>query len=103
MKRSDFGVEIVKVENGFLIRNNEGIRVVIEEVEGDEMAAGEKLIWELMEFFGLRNDDFARERVAIVREAGDEYTPADNEEIVEVTYRKVVKKNPRRKGGDKKS
>ncbi len=40
MKKSDQGIEITKVENGFLIKDNEGNRTVVEEKDGDKFRSG---------------------------------------------------------------
>jgi len=103
MKKKDWGVEITKVDNGFLIVDNEGKRTVVEEKEDDELSAGEKLLWEIIHFFNLRPSRHERECIRVVREVGDKYTPREGEKIVKEYFFKVFKvkgansKKPERK------
>lgn len=92
MKKSDFAVEIIKVGNGFIIKQSDGAINVVEEDETNELSAGENLLWEIIDFFGLRGDGFARECLLVAREVGDEYTPQKGEKIVRKYYLQIVKK-----------
>lgn len=101
MKKSDWGIEVIRIRNGFTIKDNEGNVIVVEEKEDDEIAAAEELLWQIIEFFDLRGDRHARERVKVIREVGDKYEPQEGEEIVEESFRKLIEKQAevKRKGG----
>lgn len=75
MKKNDWGIEITKVGHGFLIKDNNGNRTVIEEKEGNEIAAAEELLWWIIDFFNLRGNKYDQERLAIIRETGNKYIP----------------------------
>lgn len=91
-KKENTWIKITKGENGFSIENQEGKLLVAEELETDELSAAEKLLWEVINSLGLRGNEFGRDCIAVVRVVGDEYSPGKGEEIVEETYRKVVRK-----------
>jgi DNA primase large subunit len=91
MKKSDWGLEIRKVSNGFLIKTNEGEEFLAQESEEDNLLAGEDMLNQVIEFFGLRGDKFNPECLAIIREIGRKYTPQKGEKIVKMEYFKVVK------------
>ena len=76
-----YELKITRVENGYLL---EGIFLESEEAsffvledEKDEMRSGEKLLWEVIEYFGLSGSRYDKERLRITREQGDKY--ADND------------------------
>ena len=101
MKKSDWGIEIVRVENGFLIQDNAGNRIAVEEKEDDELSAGEKLLWEVVSFFNLRPSRFKRESIRVIREVGDKYAPQKGERIIKEYFFKVVRvgsKKPKKRG-----
>lgn len=96
MKKSDWGIEITRVENGFLIKDNGESRTVVEEKAGDELEAAEQLLWHVLEFFNLEGKSrYDRERLVVVRQVGDKYAPTPEEKIVKEYYRKVVPKTRR--------
>jgi len=70
MKKSDWGIEITKVSNGFSIKDQHGNITVIQEDEDDELSSAEKLLWQIIEFFGFARDRYARDSIAIVKVAG---------------------------------
>jgi len=75
MKKSDWGVEVLKVGNGFVLKDNEGHLTVVEEKDGDELASAEELLWKIVEFFNLAGDKYDKERIFITRKTGERYTP----------------------------
>lgn len=96
MKKSDWGIEITRVENGFLIKDNEGSRTVVEAKADDDLEAAEQLLQHVLEFFNLEGKSrYDRERLAMIRQVGDKYAPTPEEKIVNEYYRKVVPKTRR--------
>lgn len=94
MRKSDLGVEITRVENGFSIKDNEGKITVVEEKDGDELSCAENLLWEILNFFDLVGNKYDRERLVITRKAGEKYTPKKGEKIIkDIIYRLETKKN----------
>ncbi len=96
MKKSDHGVEVIKVDNGFTIRDSAGNITIVEETDNDELRVGEKLLWTLIEFFNLGGNEFGRECIAVIRTVGDEYTLQKDEEMIAEHYQKVVEKKTRK-------
>ncbi|HAU08030.1 MAG: hypothetical protein UW46_C0003G0027 [Candidatus Yanofskybacteria bacterium GW2011_GWF1_44_227] len=90
-KKDWWGVTIRKASNGFVIIDNEGNESVVQEEDDDELIAGEKLLWEIIEFFGLQGDRYSKDRVAIIRKIGDKYTPSPEDKIEEITYQRIIK------------
>ncbi len=80
MKKSDWGIEIIKVENGFAIKDNEGKIMVVEEKD-DELSATEQLLWKIVEFFNLMGDKYDKERISITKKTGERYTPKKGEKL----------------------
>ena len=78
MKKSDFGIEIIKGKNGFVIEDNEGNLSVAEEEENDELSAIEKLFWEILDFFEIYGCKHDKERISVIREAGDDYVLSED-------------------------
>lgn len=97
MKKGSWGLEIRKVENGFVIKDSEGSETIAEETRDGELSAAEDLLNQVIEFFGLRGSRYDRERIRVVKEVGDKYEPLKDEEIVGEHYQKIarrqVKKN----------
>lgn len=75
MRKSEWGIEIKRVANGFSIKNNDGEVTVIEEKDDDVVPAAEALLWHVIEFFNLGGTRYDKERVRVVREPGDKYEP----------------------------
>ncbi len=96
MKKTDFGIEIVHVANGFIIKDNEGNTSVIKSEEDNEISAAEELLWKIIDFFDLRRSRYNRERIRIVREVGDKYELQEDEKIIKERYRRVIRKKPRK-------
>ncbi len=92
MKKGDWGIEILKVENGYLLKDNEGKQLVVE-TEDDELATTEKLLWEIVNFFNLSGNKYDRERILITRKTGERYTPQKDEKIVKEIISKLQTKN----------
>jgi len=84
MKKSDWGIEVTKVSNGFSIKDQHGNITVIQEDENDELLLAEKLLWQIIEFFGLTRDSYARDSIAIIRVAGRKYEPLEDEALVPI-------------------
>ena len=82
MKISDWGLEIIRVGNGYKIKvaNQSGdpaelgyTEEVIEDREEDELRSGEELLWFIMDFFAFGGSKHDKERLRIVREPGEKY------------------------------
>jgi hypothetical protein len=78
LKQSDWACEIIVVNNGYKLKytDPESSRIledVIEEVDEDELKAGEKLLWWLIDYFALRGGRYDAERLTVTREPGDKY------------------------------
>lgn len=93
MKKNDRGLEIIKVENGFSIKDNEGKITVVEEKDGDELAAAEALLWAILEFFNLNGTKHDRERIAVIRKIGERYTLKKGEKILREQHSKLANKD----------
>jgi|SRR3989344_4049019 len=89
MKESDCELRIMKVSNGFVLKDSEGKITVVEDRENDEISAGEKLLWEIINLFGLAGDQFGRECLSVIRTAGDEYALREDEQLVDQSYQQV--------------
>ena len=75
-------LRIRKAENGFILESDidEGLGVtemLLEDDENDELKSGESLLWQVIEFFGLRTSRYAKEVLTITREQGDKYEPEE--------------------------
>lgn len=92
MKKRDWGLEIRKVKDGFIIKDSNGDETVAKESEDDEISAAEDLLHQIIEFFGLRGNRYDRERIRVVREVGNKYTPQEGERVVHTCYAQVTKK-----------
>lgn len=89
MRKSDTGLEIRKIVNGFIIKDSEENESVVREKEDDELPATEDLLDEIIEFFGLRGSRYDREGIRVVREVGDKYTLQKDEKIVREYFSKM--------------
>lgn len=92
MERDDWGVEIVRTDNGFLIKDNDGKITVVEDNDNDELSSEEKLLWKMISFFNLGGNQFNFECLSIVRTVGDEYTLQKGEQLVSKSYQQVKRK-----------
>lgn len=90
MKKSDWGIEITKAQNGFSIKDNQGNITVVEEKENGGPSAAEALLQHIIEFFSLERGRYDRERISVIRQAGDKYEPQKDEKIVEEKYYRVI-------------
>ncbi len=76
---SENWIHIVRVSNGFIITtpfDDDGSsdnKVVIAENEDDELSAGQELLWNIMDYFGLGGSRHDAQRLTITREKGDKY------------------------------
>jgi len=101
MKKSDWGVEITKVSNGFSIKDQQGNITVIQEDEDDELSSAEKLLWQIIKFFDLAGDRYARDSIAIIRVAGRKYEPQEDEVLIPIDdIHSIVKKKQPDDTGD---
>ena len=91
MKKSDWGIEIIKTNNGFLIKDNSGEVTVIEENSDNNSKAAEELLWSVIEFFNLRGSRYEKNRVLVTIEVGDKYQAEKGEKIKREYYYKLVK------------
>ncbi len=85
MKKTDWGLEIIKVENGFLIKSSEGHLTVVEDKSDEDqvsVSAIEELLHHIVEFFNLSGSRYDRERIFVTSQVGDKYEPKPNEKIV---------------------
>ncbi len=85
MKKSDFGMEIIRVDNGYRLRypNPEMAEVgglmipfiesVIEDDDDDGLKSGEQLLWAVIEIMGIGGGRHDAERLTITREPGEKY------------------------------
>ncbi len=84
MKKSDFGLEIIRVSNGYQLRYpnpemdmGDGafpfIESVIEDDDDDGLKGGEQLLWAVMEIMGIGGGRHDAERLTITREPGEKY------------------------------
>ncbi len=77
MKNSDWGMEIIRVGNGYKLRMAGDaeliMEAVVEDAEDDELKAGEELLWTVMEHFGFGGSRHDKERITITREPGEKY------------------------------
>ena len=92
MKKSDVGLEIIQVKNGFLIKDNEGELTVVEEEADDELSVAEKMLWGVVNFFNLGGDKYDMERIFVVRKIGENYVPQKGDKIITESYRQLAKK-----------
>lgn len=66
-----FGLYTERVSDGYMIEGSGDEIVVVADDDGDELESGERLLWEVMEYFGLYGSKHDAERLRIVREPGD--------------------------------
>ena len=96
MKKTDFGLEIYHCDDGFVVKDNEGGLHPYQNNEDDneegKTSAAVKMFWGLIDFFNLRPSRHARERIAVIVEAGDKYVLKPGEKLVTMQY-EVVKKD----------
>ncbi len=82
--KMDWYLKITRVDNGYLLESfgnaPEGedfiVKSVIEEDDQDELACHEKLLWEVMEYFGFRGSKHDEERLKVIREKREEVPQA---------------------------
>jgi len=80
-EREVFGVEIRRVENGFIVKalmeNREMVfEDSMEEMMGTEdepLNAIESVLWFIIEYFGYGGSKYSRERLMIIRKRGERY------------------------------
>lgn len=96
-------VTIKHVDNGFLVaktlnyeESHEERTTVIEESEDDNLRAIENLLLTLLELFGQTGGRYDKERIHIVRVAGDKYEPNGDERMIRRHYYQVVSKRRRK-------
>uniref|UniRef100_A0A6H1ZHL5 Uncharacterized protein n=1 Tax=viral metagenome TaxID=1070528 RepID=A0A6H1ZHL5_9ZZZZ len=76
-----WSLEIERVDNGYLLTasDQEGdgpsMRVIEDGDEGGfvNLTSGENLLWAVMDFFNFGGSKHDKQRIRIVREAGDDY------------------------------
>ena len=92
MEDTDYGIEITRVSNGFILTDSGGNRSVVETREDNELDATVRLLRGLADFFQLQGSKHDPARLLITVEVGDDYIPQDNEEILEDPLRRLVPK-----------
>ena len=90
MKKNDWGLEIRKIQDGFVIKDNEGNETIA--TANDELSASDDLLNQIINFFSLRGGRYDRERIRVIREVGDKYTLQKNEKVLKMSYSQVVRK-----------
>ncbi len=76
---SDNWLRIDRVSNGFILTmpgeefETATVTEVIAESETDELSAGQELLWNIMDYFGLCGSRHDAQRLTITREKGDKY------------------------------
>jgi hypothetical protein len=76
MRTKDWGMEIVRVSNGYYVRladmdTEAGITdMTIEDAENDVLKSGEELLWTVLDHFALSGSKHDKERLRIIREPG---------------------------------
>ena len=76
-----WSLEIERVDNGYLLTasDQEGDGPSTWVIEDDDeggfvnLTSGENLLWEVMDFFNFGGSKHDKQRIRIVREAGDDY------------------------------
>ena len=81
---SDYSLTITRASNGYILSWDEEIETtdenhpcvetqewLIESSEGDELNEHERLLWEVMDFFGFGGSKHDAERLRIIREKKD--------------------------------
>jgi len=91
MKRSDWAIEIIHAEGGFVVKDSEGELYPI--TGKDEAERGLNLLWFIIDFFALRLSRYERECLYADIEVGDKYELKEGEKLQPVEHDIVVKKN----------
>ncbi len=74
VKLEDWGIEIIRVSNGYMLHfphPNTGetwATEVIEHDDDDELKSAEELLWRIAEFFDLLGSKHDKERLRVIRE-----------------------------------
>lgn len=94
MKKTDFALEIYHCDDGFVVKDNDGKLSPYQNDEADReeenpTSAAVKLFWGIIEFFNINPSRGARERIAVIVEAGDKYVLKKGEKLVSVFYQVV--------------
>jgi len=93
MKKSDWGLEIRCVQDGFIVKDNEGLEYPFQEKEeGNEVDVALDLLRFIIEFFNLRGSRYDRRRVLVIEEVGDKYALQEGEKLKGEEYFIVEKK-----------
>lgn len=73
-QEASFILTITKVDNGFVL-NGEDYHAVCEEGEGEfgEIEAGGKMLWSVIEHFGMGGSRHDAKRLRVIIEPGDKY------------------------------
>lgn len=79
MEKTDWGLEIRKVRDGFVLKDNEGNETVAKENKEDELSCAEDILNQVIDFFDLRGSRYDKERISVARVPGDKYEPPENE------------------------
>lgn len=68
----EWALRIVRVQNGYILEgttDGDGFPMtsVIEDDDEDELSSGERLLWEVMDYFSLVGSKYDKERLRVVR------------------------------------
>ena len=92
----EYALTIRPVKNGYTLTDGEGKVTVIEcrggMLEWEDVEANVNLLWDVIDFFGLSNNKFAKEQISVHVEAGRKYELKDGEKWEKECYDTVVDK-----------
>lgn len=64
-------LKIVRKQNGYLLTGNDNYEKVIEDDETNALLAGQRLLWEVLDYFGANGSKFDEQRINIVIEKNE--------------------------------
>ena len=86
MTSSRLAVTITRIENGYIVKDHDGVTHVFQEKDDDTLQGAVEMLQHVVEFFDLLRSRHARERIRVVQEAGDKYEPSEGEVLEERIY-----------------
>ena len=91
LNEDDWWLIIHSSADGYVLETNDGDLIPLGSKKDDEIIADEDLLWTIIDFFGMRDSRYERERLSIIRERGDKYFLQPGETIKKEYYEVVVK------------
>lgn len=67
-KHEEWSLKIIRAENGYVLEDSEGTRIVIEEDDNDELYEHVQLLFEVQEYFNFQGSKHDKERIRVIRE-----------------------------------